>query len=241
MNDIKNTLLKKIKDGEVTMVPQSRFVLQAGLWAFGAVISLFLAVYLLSFVLFTLNRSGVLFAPLYGWHGVVLFVVSSPWLLISLTGMFLLILFILVSHYAFSYKKPLVYSMVAIVLVVLGGSSLIQQTTMHQRVQNFTEQNQVPGLTPLYKEALERRPDMVTVGVVSSLQSGNLVLTAEDTKTYEVRISERTKLPRGRALWVNDQVMVFGPKTENVIEACGVRPMDAPHGARLPGRLPKGD
>ncbi|MEZ4200317.1 MAG: hypothetical protein R3B69_01825 [Candidatus Paceibacterota bacterium] len=164
MNTIKENLIKKIQAGEITMVPRWQFVLRATLGVLGVLIVAVLAVYFLSFVLFTLNQSGLLFAPMFGWSGVMLFVMASPWFIILLTGLFLVVLYILVSQYAFSYRQPLVYSLVGVVLVVVAVASLIHQSNMHERMRGFMERHEVPGMSPLYRGSLDERPEGVVAG-----------------------------------------------------------------------------
>jgi hypothetical protein len=228
MNDIQNKLLEKIKAGEVAMKPRWQFVLQGLLWAGTTIVAALIAVYILSFVLFALHKSGLVFAPLFGWSGIVLFIVSSPWLLIGFVGALLLVLYVLVSHYAFSYRKPLVYSLLGVVLLVIAVASIIQQTNFHGRAGEFFERHEVPGLTPLYRDIEQKPPKDVTRGTLSNLTDKRFTLTTEKGVVYEVEFDEHTKLPPSRELAAGDIVMVFGPMTDTTIKAFGVRIHDDP-------------
>jgi hypothetical protein len=146
MNNLQKDILNKIKTGEIHMKPKWHFVLKGALWLTATIAVALMAVYLLSFVFFLMRESGLLFAPLFGWAGVVLFVVSSPWILIGVVGVFLGVLYLLVSHYSFSYQKPLVYSMIGSVLLVIALSSFIQATSFHGRAGDFVARPRVPGL-----------------------------------------------------------------------------------------------
>lgn len=223
MNNLQKDILNKIKAGEIGMVPKWHFVLRGVLWATATVVVALIAIYLLSFVMFVLNESGLVFAPLFGWSGIVLFIVRSPWLIIAAVGLFLIALYMLVSHYSFSYQKPLVYSMIGLVLGVIAISSLIQATNFHNRAGDFAERHGIPGLTPLYRDIGEHPPRDVTRGTISALGDTTFILTTENGDTYTVVLTERTKLPQHIKLTEGDAVFVFGPQKENNINAFGVR------------------
>ncbi len=245
MNDIQQKLLQKIKAGEVKMVPRWHFVLRGLLWGAVTVVVAIIAVYLLSFVLYALHQSGLAFAPLFGWMGIMMFIVSSPWLLIGVVGIFLFLLYILVSRYSFSYQKPLVYSIVGLVLFVIAVSSLIQETNLHEKAGEFVERHDIPGLAPMYKEISERPPKDITRGTISEFTDNGFVFATEAGEEYTVTYNERTRFPVDTELAVGDAVMVFGPIQENTIEAFGVRiddgsempppPPDDKHSSREPG------
>lgn len=228
MNDIKDKLLEKIKAGEVNMVPRWHFVLRTIMWSAGAVIVAIVAIYLLSFVLFALHRTGVLFAPLYGWHGLMLFVVSSPWFLILLVGVFLVALYFLVTHFSFSYKRPLVYSMVGVVLLVIATASLIHQTPMHERMERFVDQRGVPGLAPMYRGVGEKRPDGMMTGEIITIFETHVTIETDKEEEVSVVLTPETKLPRGGALEVGQEVFIFGERENGEIKAFGIRPADPP-------------
>lgn len=226
MNDITNKILEKIKTGEVTMVPKWQFVLQTILWILGAVVVAIIAVYLLSFILFMLHRSGILFAPLYGWHGLMLFVVASPWFLLALVGLFLLVLYLLVSHFSFSYKRPLVYSMLGVVLFVIALSSIMQQFSIHERMERFVARHEVPGLSPMYRGVGAHRPEEVTKGTIVSLTDEKITIINDSNKEVTVVLTPETKLPPAIVFEAGDEVFIFGPEEDGTIEAFGIRPAE---------------
>lgn len=225
MNDIQKALMEKIKQGEITMVPRWQFVLRSVLYVAAAIVVAIVAIYLLSFILFALHRTGVLFAPLYGWNGILLLIVSSPWMLILAVGLFLGALYMLVTKYAFSYKKPLVYSLVGVVLFVIAVASIIQQTVLHERVGLFVTDRNLPALAPLYKNLDERKIENITFGKITSVSEEHITISTFDNQEYVVEISPRTKLPRGKELSIGDMVTVFGQQDKGIISAFGIRPM----------------
>lgn len=234
MNNLKQNILKKIKTGELNMKPHWHFVLKGLLMVVGIIIVALCVVYLLSFILFTLKQTGVGFAPLYGFRGLSMFVLSSPWLLIVFAAAFLALLYILVSKYSFSYQQPLIYSMVGIVLLVLVGSFAINQTSAHRNLQQFAEHNNVPGLAPLYRGITNDRPENITPGIITELNTAGFVMQTDRSNQFTVLVSERTKSRRGATYDVGDVVFVFGEESDETIKAIGIRPAPRDFEVRRP-------
>lgn len=235
MNNIKNNVIHKIKAGEVQMVPRWQFALKALLLALSVIIVGMLAVYFLSFVLFVFHETGVWFAPGFGLAGLLFFILASPWILILLVGIFLLILYFLVTHYSFSYRKPLVYSLMGVVLFVIAASSFIQYTTIHARINAFAERHEVPGLAPLYRGVTKDRPGSLVVGTIAAIDQAEIRLTTEQRGVVEIVLSSHTKLPPHKPLAVGDAVMVFGNFEGDDLIAFGVRYVtDEPAQGRRP-------
>lgn len=225
MTEFKNNIINKIKSGEVEMIPRWHFMLRATLLAISVIILALVSIYFLSFILFVFHQTGLWFTPSFGTFGLVFFVVSSPWIIISFVGLFLFTLYILVRQYSFSYQKPLVYSMIGIVLFVIGVASFIQQTTMHERIGQFVEERQVPGMAPLYRGYTGELPPGVIVGSVTSLEDDVLMLETTDGEDVRVLIDAYTKLPRNGTFTVGEHVFVLGEHHNGVIEARGIRPL----------------
>ncbi len=225
MSNIQETVLEKISTGKVAMQPRWYFLLKGALLLSGLIIAALVAIYFLSFVFFALHKTGLSLAPSLGMPGILFFIVSSPWILIAVVLVFLGILYLLVTSYAFSYKQPLVYSLLGVVLLVIAIASLIQQTTMHERMQRFAEDTRMPAVLPLYQSFSDERPKGIRVGHVEAITASSFVLKTVKEDTFTVHTSSRTKMPE-TALIVGDAVIVFGKEFENSIDAFGVRKVD---------------
>ncbi len=223
MNNLQQNILNKIKNGELDMKPKWHFVLKAGLLLSGVVVATLLVVYLLSLAFFFMHQSGIIFAPEFGMRGIGLFLVSSPWLLIGMSIVFLTLLYFLVTQYSFSYHRPLLYSMIGVVVIALIGSGFVQQTTMHQRMGEFVGRHEVPVFSPLYREALNQRPEGVVVGVITEVNDNGFVIDSERDGTVGVSVTNDTRMKPGTKLIVGEVVMVFGDRQKDTIDAFGVR------------------
>lgn len=225
MSTFKDTIIDKIKSGEVAMKPKWYFVLRAFLFLCSMLFVALISVYLLTFIVFALHKTGVWFTPSFGMRGLMFLVVSSPWVLILVLFMFLGLLYVLVTHYSFSYRKPLVYSMIGSVLFVIAISSFVAQTSIHDRVQTFVEAHQVPGFTTLYDAVGKERPAGIAVGTISELVENGFVLQV-DGELVTIKIGLLTRQPTGKEYSIGDKVMVLGKKTDTTMQAFGIRHLD---------------
>ena len=68
-NSVRAQVLDQIKDGSVKMRSRAYFVLRTVLYILGAVLVLLLAIFLESFILFSVQRTGAWFMPGFGFSG----------------------------------------------------------------------------------------------------------------------------------------------------------------------------
>ncbi len=227
MNDFKEKLIKKIQSGEIDMKPKWHFVLKTILLISGIVLSALLAIYLLSFIFFTLHRSGLIFAPGYGMRGLGIFITASPWLLIVLAIIFLTTLYILVKKYSFSYKRPLLYSMIGVLFLVSLASFALERTQMHDRIQSFAEKTNLPGISPFYRSTLGQTPEGVTLGTIEEITDTGFVITNNEGKKITIITDSKTRQKPGSSYSKGDQLLIYGKKSsEDTINAYGIRKVD---------------
>ncbi len=224
MRNVHDIILEKIQKGEVHMIPRWRFVLTGAFWIVGLVVASLLAIYLASFVLFVVHRSGLLFVPGFGWRGIMFFVVMSPWMLISATLVFLGIVYVLVRQHAFSYKKPMVYSLISIVLGVLTVSLAIHMLAIHSRILEFSERHNLPGMSEMYHSIADARPEGIFVGTIHTvIPNGFILLTKQQTELV-VTITSETRLPRTFMPESGLVVVIFGDEVASgEVLAKGIR------------------
>lgn len=238
MSNFKQDILKKIKSGEVDMKPRWHFVLRSLLLILGIVIFVLLGIYILSFIFFFMQQSGVGFMPLYGFRGIMMFVVNSPWLLIVFGVSALVILQLLVHKYSFSYRQPMVYTVAGVIILVLLGSYAIEKTLLHQRLQGLVEQNEIPVFGPLYKAIDDHMPDNIVIGNITEINENILTIESDKDGTIQAFLSNETRQHPGVLLELGSNVLVFGERKGNEIYAFGIRP--APKDFKDFGFGPKG-
>lgn len=224
-NDIKNQVLAAIKSGDVKQHSRRYFVWRGILIGTGIGLVLCLVLYLASFIFFILRQTGVWFVPAFGFRGWFAFFRSLPWLLIALSAVFIIALEILVRRYAFTYKEPLVYSVVGILVIVTAGGFLLFETSLHRTLFGIAEQNNLPApMEGFYRVFGEQHFDDIHTGMILATTTGGFIFQEfGENATASVVIASGTDLPLESNFIPSDTIVVFGSESGTIIQAVGIR------------------
>lgn len=229
---IRDLIEQKIQEGRVAMRPRWHFVLRAALAVLGVVLVLLVGLYLVSFVVFVARTTDIGFLPEFGMRGVGYFLYSLPWLVIGIAFVFVLVLEVLVRRYAFAYRRPLLYTVVAgLVFVALGGAALAYYTPIHG------PSHRLPIAQPVYQHYESLPVHEVKRGRVVEMHNGEPEIRIappmarpaihpgeeREGKRIRVRTNKGTKKAQGRELRVGDDIMIFGEEDGDDIRAFGIR------------------
>lgn len=220
---IEEQVLEHIQQGEATMRPRWYFVLQAALFAVGTLLVMLTLFFLISFVTFALRVSGLWFMPTFGWRSAWPVLWSLPWLLIALVGVFVILLELLVRHYAFAYRRPLLYSAGAILVIAFGGGLVLAATPFHRTMFIRANDDQLPIVGVLYRRYADPQLPQVHRGHIEALAEDGFMLQDRHHDRVQVVITRETDFPRGMSIAEGDVVIVFGNELNNRIEALGIR------------------
>jgi len=222
--NIKKNILEQIQRGEISMKPKIFFVLKSFAVAFGLIIGTLIALFLFSFIIFTLKGSGALYLPDFGGRGLFLLLLAIPWLLIVATLALVALLETLARKFAFVYRKPVVYSVLGILLIVVFAGSAIASTPIHKKVYDRAHEKSLPlGGGEFYKHYGKMEFRGGFAGSIEAIDSDGLgVLTAEG-KSVIVSTSTKTKYPRDKKLSVGDNIIVVGEVVNGKFEAFGIK------------------
>jgi hypothetical protein len=224
---IAHSIVEKIKKGEATMRPRWHFVLRALLSGLGVVILLLSLLYLASFIIFVLRETGVLFVPSFGLRGVGVFLFALPWFLMFITLVFVFVLEVLVRRYAFAYRKPLLYSVSGIMLLVVFGGMFLTFMGFHQGFAHYAKERRVPMAGAFYKSFEHSLHDNVFPGTIILLTDDGFHMRDREEAELDIIITSDTRFPYGVDFVAGDTVVVFGERRgTSTIEAIGVRRMD---------------
>lgn len=220
-------VLQKIRCGTITMRPKWHFILAALLKILGAFIILLTLVYLASFILFVLRATGVLFVPLFGLRGIFAFVFALPWLLLLMTLLFVLVLEVLMRRYAFAYRRPLLYSSLGIIGVVVLSATAVERTHMHQRMLAASHRSPMPFAGPMYRAFGEQRFRNIHRGTITALIPQGFTLQNRREELLTILLNHATRMAPQTILAPQDMVVVFGERDQNsTVQAVGIRKLD---------------
>ena len=219
-----------IKKGRIEMRPRWHFVLLSALAALGGFIVLLSLLYLVSLSFFLLRESGAWFAPSLGGRGWFSLLRSIPWLLILFSVVFIGILEILVRRYSFVYRKPLLLSIGAILVIILVGGFAIATTSFHRQMEIEALHHQLTGPLALAYGAPFRMPpppDVYHGTILATTSQGFTINDENGAGTTTVLVTSDTHLPYGENFSVGSDVVVMGDTVaSDTVQAFGVLEVD---------------
>lgn len=223
-HSITDNIYKKINSGAVSMRPKWHFVLKATLAILGVVIFLLASLFLVSFLLFAFRNSGIGFMPYLGFRGIIPLILSLPWILIIVSLLFVVVLEVLVRRYSFAYRKPLSYSLLAIIILVFSGGAIVAESNMHDRFLERAEGVKAPGpIGNFYKNNLDKDIDGIYVGVVKNFEDEGFLVTLIDGEEVQIATTSMTRIPPRLIIREGDEVIVLTEGDDDLMMATDIR------------------
>ena len=219
--EIRNTVLEAIRSGKTAMRPKWHFVLTGVLFAIGVLIVFCVTLYLASFAVFSMRETGAWTAPLYGTRGLMPFLRAIPVALAALSLLFIAILETLVRRYSFAYRAPLLYSLIAVLVMTITASVFV--APFHRAPFRAARRGGLRVGGQLYRRFNVGRARNVRHGTIDSLVEGGFVLRNIEDATSLVLVAPETHLPAGMTFKIGDTITVFGIEEKESIKARGVR------------------
>lgn len=230
MNDeIKQTIMRSIRSGDLHMRPRWHFILKSALFALGVLIFVLALAYAVSLVVFFLERSGAWFVPAFGGRGWIEFFRSIPWLLIILIALFAIVLEILVRRYSFAYRKSILTTGAVVLAIVFVGGFVISLTPLHRDLEIIARRHLLPEpLGSMYRPPFRMRDESIFRGVVASSSGTGIAIVDRNGGTTTVLITNSTRLPYGRHFEEGTTVVVVGDRVATgTVQAFGIRDIAA--------------
>lgn len=222
---VQELILEEIKSGKTRMRPRWYFILQATLVSVGLIIVALILLYIGSFIFFILGEDGVWYLPGFGLMGIEMFLSSLPWILIITGVIFLILLEVLVRHYSFGYRKPLLYSLVIIVIFAGIASLIVSATSFHNSYRSRDTIKSLPIIGQLYLEYEERKYKDARIGVIIEITGEGFIMEDYRNDRLSIVVNSETSFPLGVDFHNGDRVIVLGDESDNdgIITALGVR------------------
>lgn len=218
---LREEVLQSIKNGRIKMRPKWQFVLETLLFISGAALLLFATVYLFGFVIFSLRQTGAWFGPGYGSRGWFAFFNAMPWLLIFLSVIFIAALEIFIKHRTLAYRTPLIFSVLAIVLLALIGGGLTAD--LHRDPFYSARENRLPFAGGMYRRYGMPPLKDVRRGVVVATTTNGFEFSEMRGQTSTILLSKDTRLSPNCRIEPGQALVVFGEEMPDGIRAFGIR------------------
>jgi len=175
---MRDAVLKKIDAGEISMRPRIYFTLKLIVLAFISILAVITAALLFSFIAFSLRVSGTLLLLGFGWRGMGVFIRLFPWTLLFIGVCLFAIIEWLFRKFEFGYRRPILYIIIVLAVLVSALGLIINETPLHQSLLYGSEHHQpVPFLGGFYT-GLRRPPreQGICRGDIVSLQSDGFTM-----------------------------------------------------------------
>ena len=219
MKNIK--VINKIKKEQIKMRPKIYFILRTLLISLITLLVTLFILYLISFIIFNLRASGIWFLPKFGFGVIGLFFRSLPWLLILTAVILIIVLEIFVKRFSFAYRRPILYSILGIIIFAILGSFLIAQTPLHSGLFWKARQGKLPMMGRFYQDFGMPKHSNVHCGTVSSTTDNGFYL----------------ETPRGEILTIvivssninkSDRVVILGKRDNGIVRAFKIHRINRP-------------
>ncbi|MDD5318321.1 MAG: hypothetical protein PHF79_00660 [Candidatus Pacebacteria bacterium] len=213
-NEIDNKIDEMIKKGNLKMRPKWYFILQGFLAVLGALFLFLLLIYVISFIIFVVFHTGVAFVTGFGPLGIRAFLFSFPWILVLVVVAFMAILEKLLKRYAFSYRQPIIYSAMGMMVIVVLGGVFLAQTSIHDVFLRHARKGDL-SLQPIagvfYKNYGAPHFTDIHLGVITLIDAQGFVMLDHDgDETARVFVTPDTRFDPSAGFSVGDTVVVLG-------------------------------
>lgn len=218
-NSISQNVLEQIHSGKIKQTSRAYFIFRLGLFVTAVAVLALLVIYIASLVFFGLRSSGAWFAPGFGLSATRAALLVVPWVLVGCVVVAIVLLELMVKHFGFAYRRPAVYSVAGIVVLVLIAGYALALTPLHRALYQQAHGPRPPFWSAMYK-GLDAGPGQpLHAGFVDGLDEQSFLLNAREGVDFRVHVTLGTRLPLERELREGDFVLVFGPTHEDIIQA----------------------
>ena len=222
-NHITEKILSKIKTEKIKMKPKSYFVLRIIFLVLGTLALTFFIIYLISFIIFSLRASGTLFLPRFGFPGMRILISSLPWFLILTSGILIILLEIFTQKFTFVYRKPILYSLLVIIIIVSMGSFLIGKTSLHSSLFWKAQEKRLPAMGSIYRNYGAPQIDDVHQGVISKVTENGFEIETLSGEVLDVIVGPKIYSTLESDIKKDDVIVVLGKQSSSTIQALGLR------------------
>ncbi len=121
------------------------------------------------------------------------------------------------------YRKPIVYSLLIVLAFVMAGSLIEDNLKFHERFSDYAGRRGMSMFGPFYSNFLDQEQGEIHMGVIATSTNDGFILKTPNEGDLDVVVTSETKISRDLSLIENIAVVVFGERTENVVQAVGIK------------------
>lgn len=137
MHVIRNKIIERIGLENIKMKPKWHFILQGILLFVSIMILILILIYLFSFFILFLNSQSFNKLPLHELKDFINITRNLPWIIIIFSFIGLFALETLVNKYEFAHRKPFLYSLIFIMIIITISGYALSSKKYHYSIQNI--------------------------------------------------------------------------------------------------------
>ena len=207
-NSIAKKITSKIERGEVEMKPRLYFLTQFFLWVVLIASLSLITLYVGSLIIFTLRVNDIHLFRGMGIRALRPIISSFPWFVVALLLALVFVTGVAIKKSKISYKKPLLYSFIAILTLALFAGFLIDRSSFHDRLWQGARQNEVRFVEGMYRRMSNIDIENAYFGNLKEEKGDWFIATDEDEFILDMTNA------RGRRVFLEaedgDKVLVIG-------------------------------
>lgn len=216
-------LLRVIRERGVSMRPKWHFTLENFLAAIGAAFLLVGAVFVASFIVFSLRKSGALDMLGFGLLGWYEFFFVLPWWFIFFALLALLLLEGVLRKFSFAYQLPILYTFAGVLFLSFIAVVVADRLEMHRYLREISESHDITPVRGLYSAMSDDRAYCLLQGGIIERHDDRIVIREPDGDVFRIVFGATTHIPEGMMFATSDTVVVFGEHDDGFVRAMGVR------------------
>jgi len=221
-HSIAKKVISKVKSGQVKMKSKTYFILKTILFSLITLFTALFVVFFISFIIFNLKISGVWFLPIFGFKVIGIFLISLPWFLILTAIALIIVLEMFVKKFSFAYRRPILYSVLAIIAFVILGSFVITRTQIHSDFFWRAQEGKLPIAGKFYRGFGTPKLSNAHKGIVFDVKDNSFYLKTFNGEILTVIIDSNTKFPLSKSINKNDKIMILGKRNNDTIYAVDI-------------------
>lgn len=231
IKNLREEVLGKIKSGSIKPHSKFYFTFRNALLVLVIVVIFLILLFITSFVIFALKTSELWFLPIFGIQGIEILISNFPWILVFAIIIFTVFLEVLANRFNFVFLKPLLYSLLLIIFIVVAFSFFINSTPLHPFVYEKARKENISVLKPFYDKFTRPNPTDFHPGtVIDEIKDNTFAIELADKTKISVKISENTRIRPEFKIYRGGRILVIGKIKNGIIEAEAID--NAPKGGR---------
>lgn len=225
-NSIKNEIIDEIKTNKIKMKPKSYFALRVLFSLLILMIVFLIVIFLASFIVFALNVNGGLLAVGFGLRGISPLFVSFPWLILLFAGLLIILLEILLNHFSFAYRRPLIYSFMGILVLVISVSIVVEKTPFHARLLDSAEKGNLPAIGKFYRQYTNMPLPNIHAGEVKTVNEQEIKIQKPNGEEITITVPLAGKSKVIQQIQKGDTIMLVGERKNSHVQAVRMKKID---------------